>query len=179
MDNKSEGEQVIDEKAHVMQALDRFTKEKKDLEEKVIEPAKQRIDDEIERLNEKKNIIDEMKQELNEKKEKLNEFKQKEIEEPIKDIGKQYIEKLKENVTPEKLLSRLGYNLQKQEPDSHEPTSAIELIKGKNDLKSDIDPHLLIKKEKIDIRKKVNSTVDDFSIGRKVTADPGEEQVEV
>lgn len=170
VENKSEGKQESG-RDRVLQALDHFTKDKKDLEEKIIEPAKERIDEEVKKL-------DEMKQELIEKKEKLNEFKGKEVDEPIKNAGEQYIERLKENASPEKLISRLGYNIQKQHPDSHEPESVTELMKAKNDLKSGIEPRPLLKKKRIDIGKKMNN-IDDFGITRKVTADPGEEQVQV
>lgn len=172
--NKSEAGEEGEKKDHVLQALDHFTKEKEDLDKKIIEPAKGLINDEVKKLDEKKGVIDEMKQELYDKKEKLDEFREEKVVKPMQDAGKQYIERLKENASPENIMSRLGYNLNSQKVDN--PESVKELMEAKKST-SAIDSHSLLKKAEVGMEDKVKDLGDKLGIMRKQTADPGEQQV--
>lgn len=172
--NKSEVGEEGEKKDQILQALDHFTKEKKDLDKKIIELAKDQIDSGVKKLDEKKRVIDEMKQELYDKKEKLGEFTEEKVVKPIKEADSHYIERLKENASPENIMSKLGYNLNSQKIDNPEPVRR--LMESKK-LVSANDPHSLLEKAEIGLEGKIKDIGDKLDIMRKQTADPGEQQV--
>lgn len=180
LDNKSEPKVEKEDLGHevkdqVLHKLDQAAKERRDLEEKVIEPAKDLVQHEVEKLEKKKDAISDIQKGLHDKKEKLDELREKVVDEPVKEINKQYVERLKENASPENVMNKLGYNLNSQVVEHCSPESVKELMGGKLNAKpvtnSAIDYHGLKKKVSMDLNDKFNIG-DKIEIARRETSDP-------
>lgn len=176
-DNKSEAKETGEEKGRVIEALDHFTKEKKNLEEEVIKPAKEQLDNEVKRLDERKKDIDGIQQELHEKKEKLDELRKEVVDEPV-DRASKMLDKARENASPAAAMSKLGYNIASHQVDSCPPESVKELMEHSNPINSAVNTRAPIKKAPIVFEDKVNDVGDKIGVTRIATEEGQEHQVQ-